>query len=384
MWVYLKQHLCRHMINFLSMRKPLRSPCNRERAQGQLKHKEARMAYHFRNLVFEGGGVKGIAYIGAMAVMKDEGILQAIQRVGGTSAGAINATLFALGFSIDEQRTILNRLDFNNFKDDSTGVIRDTDRLLNKFGWYKGDFFHDWISKHIKKKLGDPNATFKHLQAAKKPDLYVYGTNLSTCFGEVFSIEHTPNVRIADAVRISMSIPLFFAAVRNPRDDVYVDGGVLDNFPVKLFDRQKYIDAANLATMAAQRPYYDKENTRFLKKQPSSSPYVYNKETLGFRLDSKQEIGVFRYGAEPAHEKIDNFFDYVKALVGTMMESQANSHLHSDDWQRTIYIDSLGVKTTEFDLSDAKKKKLEESGAKGARDYLTWFNNPTSEPFNRP
>ena len=56
------------------------------------------MAYHFRNLVFEGGGVKGIAYIGAMKVLKDEGILQNITRVGGTSAGAINAALFALGF----------------------------------------------------------------------------------------------------------------------------------------------------------------------------------------------------------------------------------------------------------------------------------------------
>ena len=136
--------------------------------------------------------------------------------------------------------------------------------------------------------------------------------------------------------------------------------------------------------MAEKKEYYEKENKRFLKKHPSSSPYVYNKETLGFRLDSKQEIGVFRYGAEPAHEKIDDFFDYIKALVSTMMESQANSHLHGDDWHRTIHIDSLGVKTTEFDLSDAKKKKLEESGAKGATAYFKWFNNAESDPFNRP
>lgn len=342
------------------------------------------MAYHFKNLVFEGGGVKGIAYIGAMKVLDGEGILAAIERVGGTSAGAINATLFALGFSIDEQRTILNRLNFKNFMDDDWGAIRDTNRLLNKFGWYKGDFFHEWISKLIKKKLGDANATFEHLKAANKPDLYVYGTNLSTRFGEVFSFEHTPTSRIADAVRISMSIPLFFAAVRNPREDVYVDGGVLDNYPVKLFDRKKYIDPANHGTMAALRDYYEKENKKFLKKHPNSSPYVYNKETLGFRLDSKQEIGVFRYGAEPAHNNIDDFFDYIKALVSTIMESQANRHLHSDDWHRTIYIDTLGVKTTEFDISAAKKKNLEASGEKGATDYLNWFNHQKSTPLNRP
>ena len=57
------------------------------------------MPYHFRNLVFEGGGVKGIAYIGAMQVLEEKGILTSVQRVGGTSAGAINATLLALGYS---------------------------------------------------------------------------------------------------------------------------------------------------------------------------------------------------------------------------------------------------------------------------------------------
>lgn len=342
------------------------------------------MAYHFRNLVFEGGGVKGIAYVGAMQVLKNKGILKNIQRVGGTSAGAINATLFSLGFTNAQTRKILNKLDFNNFLDDSWGVVRDTDRLLNKFGWYKGDFFHEWISGHIEKKLGYPNATFRDLKENARPDLYVYGTNLSTRFGEVFSVEHTPTTRIADAVRISMSIPLFFAAVRNPRNDVYVDGGVLNNYPVKLFDRKKYISPEKHETMAMATDYYDEENTRYLAQRPQGSPYVFNRETLGFRLDSKQEIGIFRYGNEPKHHEIDDFFDYVKSLVGTILDSQGNTHLHSDDWQRTIYIDTLGVGTTEFDLSDEKKKELEDSGRKGAQDYFDWYDSAESKPVNQP
>jgi NTE family protein len=110
-----------------------------------------------------------------------------------------------------------------------------------------------------------------------------------------------------------MSIPLFFSAVRNARDDVYVDGGVLNNYPVKLFDREKYISPENQKKMAIRTNYYEKENKSFLRKHPSSSPYVYNAETLGFRLDSKKEIAAFRYGAEPAHHKIDDLFDYIKA-----------------------------------------------------------------------
>ena len=72
------------------------------------------MVYHFRNLVFEGGGVKGIAYVGAMQFLKKKGVLKNIQRVGGTSAGAINATLFALGFTNTETKKILKNLNFNN------------------------------------------------------------------------------------------------------------------------------------------------------------------------------------------------------------------------------------------------------------------------------
>ena len=342
------------------------------------------MAYHFRNLVFEGGGVKGIAYVGAMQVLQEKKVLQNIERVGGTSAGAINATLFALGYTPAQQRTIIRKMNFKSFLDDSWGAIRDTNRLINEFGWYKGKFFHEWISGHVKKQLGDANATFSNLKESGKPELFVYGTNLSTHFGEVFSHEHTPNMRIADAIRISMSLPLFFSAIRNPRNDVYVDGGVLNNYPIKVFDREKYVKAPDVKKMVIETSYYKKENARFLKKHPTSSPYVYNRETLGFRLDSKQEIGVFRYGAEPIHQSIDDFFDYIFGLVKTVLESQGNLHLHSDDWQRTIYIDTLGVGTTDFDLSDEIKTKLEESGRKGAFEYFKWYDNKDSNPINRP
>ena len=93
------------------------------------------------------------------------------------------------------------------------------------------------------------------MKSSKRPflDIYLMGTNLSTGFSEIFSAEHTPRYCIADAARISMSIPLFFAAVRNVRSDVYVDGGMLDNYPVKIFDRTKYVKG-NLT----RTDYYEK------------------------------------------------------------------------------------------------------------------------------
>jgi NTE family protein len=341
------------------------------------------MAYHFKNLIFEGGGVKGIAYVGAMQVLEAKGILKDIVRVGGTSAGAINATLLGLNYSVDETMQTLSRLNFRRFLDDSWGIVRDTNRLITEFGWYKGDFFRTWIGEIIEAKTGNSESTFLEVDSLKKErnfrDLYFIGTNLSTGFGEVLSFEHTPRMCVADAVRISMSIPLFFAAKRSMRGDVYVDGGVVDNYPVKVFDRQKYVQEH-----FAVPPYYEEHNKELRAAGKDISPYVYNKETLGFRLDSAREIAVFRDQAEPEHQKIEDFFAYTWALVETILSIQNNYHLHGDDWQRTIYIDTLGVGTTDFDLNDDKKDALVASGRTNTQKYLEWYDNPANQPANRP
>lgn len=340
------------------------------------------MAYQFRNLVFEGGGVKGIAYAGALESLGRRRVLSAIRRVGGTSAGAIHACLFALGYSNRETRELLAELDFQQFLDADWGVLRDTRRLLTRYGWYRGDAFHNWIGARVADKLGDPRATFGHLQAAGRPDLYVYGTNLSTGLGEVFSVEHTPAHIIADAVRISMSLPLYFTAVRNARHEVYVDGGVLDNYPVKLFDRLGYIDPDDQAVAARDTDYYARINKGPLSPR-GRGPYVYNRQTLGLRVDANDEIVAFRDGIQPPAREIDDFFDYGRALVATLIEAQGNQHLHSDDWQRTIYIDSLGVGTTQFDLDVRQRDRLIASGRAGVKTYFDWFTSRGAEPVNR-
>ena len=339
--------------------------------------------YHFRNLVFEGGGVKGVAYVGALRELRKRNILRNIERIGGTSAGAINAVLLATGHGQRETTEILLNLEFKNFLDDSWGVVRDLRRVSRKYGWHKGDFFRAWIGERIKSKTGDADATFADLQRLGMLDLYLIVTNLSTGFSEVMSAEHTPDMPVADATRMSMSIPLFFTAIRNERKDVYVDGGVLRNYPVKVFDREKYIDTKRLERHSVATDYYARDNR---KQKKQSCLFCYNKETLGFRLDSKEEIARFRDQRPPAAEKIDDFFGYASALLRTVMNVQNNAHLHSDDWQRTIYVDTLGVGTTDFELSDTKKRKLIRSGADAVQAYFDWYDNTRGKtlPNNHP
>jgi NTE family protein len=341
------------------------------------------MAVQFRNLIFEGGGVKGIAYVGALQILQQRDIVRDLTRVGGTSAGAINALILALGYSNREQLELMQSVDFRRFMDDSFGVIRDIRRLATEFGWNRGDFFTGWIAELIRARLGDPRATFADLQASGRPALYVVGTNLATGYSEVFSAERHPAMPLATAVRISMAIPLFFAAVRHgDRKDVYVDGGVMLNYPIKLFDRERYIDASE-SYAARSTAYYNRENAAFVLARPGRSPYVYNRQTLGLRLDTQEEIGLYRYDEPLRGRPIGKFTDYARALLQALMNAQENQHLHSDDWQRTVYINTLDVGTTDFDISDERKQALLLQGIAGTENYFRWFEDPSEQPVNR-
>ena len=95
---------------------------------------------------------------------------------------------------------------------------------------------------------------------------------------------------------------------------------------------------------------------------------------------------MFRDSAEPEHRKIDDFFDYAGALINSVLSVQENQHLHSDDWHRTIYINTLKVKTTDFDLPDQDKRDLIEQGEEGVKIYFDWYDNAKKNdlPSNLP
>jgi NTE family protein len=322
------------------------------------------MTYPFRNLVFEGGGVKGIAYVGAMEILEKRDILSNIKRVGGTSAGAINAVLCAAGFTNEETRQVLAGLEFTNFLDDEWGILRDGKRLIEE---YRADSSANGSAASWKRSWA--TTTRRSSRWSRRPGNSCTSTE--------------PISRRASVRCTLLSTLRFFRAVRNGRGDVFVDGGLLSNYPIRLFDREKYVEGA--ASYARRTEYYEAHNAELRRNRPQSSPYVYNRETLGFRLDSKREIAIFRDGGEPPREEIDDFFDYVLALIRTIMEAQGNQHLHADDWHRTVYIDTLGVGTTDFDLSDERKQALIESGRTDAERYFRWYDDLENDPaINHP
>ena len=193
------------------------------------------MTNPFENLVFEGGGVKGLAFCGALKVLEERGIITDVKGLAGSSAGAITAGLLACGYTSDEILDELKPKDFNEFKDDDFGIFRDVKRLMTEFGFFAGKEFHRWYGELLAKRIGHPDVTFGEIFEKYERELVVTGTCLNRRETHYYTRKRNPHMPVRDAVRISMSIPLFFAAVEW-KGDFLVDGGVLNNYPIWVFD----------------------------------------------------------------------------------------------------------------------------------------------------
>ncbi|HWM26774.1 MAG TPA: patatin-like phospholipase family protein [Chthoniobacterales bacterium] len=328
----------------------------------------------FRSLVFEGGGVKGIAYAGALEELEKRGIVEDVTRIAGTSAGAISAALLALGATSDFVAEAVGGTNFRSFMDSSFGLVRDAKRVFSDYGWFKGDEFSEWMRKQVYALTDNPNLTFGQLWELvekKKPGfkkLYVTGSNLSGQIPIVYSGK-TADTPIWLGVRVSMSIPLFFAAIRDTNNSILVDGGVTWNYPLDIFDFKGFLsDPAG-----GVKPTYTQYD----------ADHIYNKETLGLRVDTRDQIQAEKDGWKSPPRSVNNFVDYVACLVAYMGDMANRLHLHENDWHRTIFIDASGVGTTEFSLSDAKTQMLIENGRRGVVEYFKWFEDPNSKPINR-
>src|SRR5688572_3554591 len=112
-------------------------------------------AQSYENLVFEGGGVRGIAYCGALSVLEEKEIIKNLKRVAGTSAGAVQAALVSLNYSSAEITAIISEMNIKQFNDGHMIFFGGSHRLRKNFGWYKGDVFLKWMEDLIEKKTGN-------------------------------------------------------------------------------------------------------------------------------------------------------------------------------------------------------------------------------------
>lgn len=288
--------------------------------------------------VFEGGGVKGIALVGALKAAEELGFT--FRAVAGTSAGAIVASLVAAGYTADELRLILMEKDFKDFMDPVasgiTGWIPGSNfaKAWNAMGLYKGDHFHDWIREKLSWKIfGNKrkSPTFNDLLEKTRIPLKVVTIELISQKVWVFESQRNATSHVADVVRMSMSIPFFFVPYRRG-SEIYVDGGVLSNFPAWVFKEVQDIEPLPV---------------------------------LGFRFEPDSS------------DLITNVWELSLALIGTIQK--IGEQLLNEDTPNIIPVNlpTLGIGTTDFDLTDTDKENLYQWGYERARGSLLDSFPPT-------
>lgn len=286
--------------------------------------------------VFEGSGMKSIGLVGALSVVEKKGFTW--HRLAGTSSGAIVATLLAAGYNADEIKTIIMDTSFQSLLK-KTWVQRlplgSQIRIFFKNGMYPGDLVVQWM-EHLLLQKGI--RTFGDLEEGK---LRIIASDISR--GKLLILpddakdygwkpEEFP---ISLAVRMSTSIPFFFDPVifitnHDPLQMYYiVDGAILSNFPVWLFDRDH-----------GGNPEWP---------------------TFGFNIVGKNE-------GQPYQVK--GPFSMLNALFLTMLEARDQRYVEDLSSLRTIFIPDKGVRTTEFHLSVEKKEELFQSGVQSAEKFF--------------
>lgn len=309
------------------------------------------------DLVLEGGGVKGIGLVGAVAALHDKGYeFGAPGRVAGTSAGAIVGSLIAAGLPVPAMVKLMRELDYRRFRDSPPlGLLGRGASLLTALGIYRGDYLHRWIAEQLAGcgvrtfrdlKLADPGSDLPPERAYR---LVVVVSDVSN--GRMLRLPWDypqygldPDEQpVADAVRASASIPFYFRPFPLTLPDgggrvLCTDGGMLTNFPVHIFDR------------------YD--------RQPRWP-------TFGVKLSARPPEGRWGAGTTPVRGPVG----FARALVSTLVE--AHDRLDLDDpavCARTVFVGTDGVNATDFGLSEASRDELYQAGRYAAKDFLAGWD----------
>jgi NTE family protein len=284
--------------------------------------------------VFSGGGLKGFALVGAYEVLEKKGYQ--FKRVAGTSAGAILASFIAAGYTAKEMERLFDDLDLNSLLDSRLTMLPFP--LLKwlhiywRLGLYQGKELEKWFLEKLADKgvysFSDlPEGSLKLVASdltngrmiVLPDDLERYGIAKET-------------FPVARAVRMSCGIPFFFEPVRlkiGSGDTIVVDGGVLSNFPMWIFDND---------VGKRDRP------------------------VIGLKLSRRKE--------EFEGRQINNAINLFEALFSTMKNAHDEKYISRKHEKNIVFIPVDNYSATQFDLDEESKRNLMDIGRKRTELFL--------------
>jgi NTE family protein len=314
------------------------------------------------NAVFEGGGIRGIGHVGAACVFEKKGY--EFINVAGSSAGAIVASLLAAGYRCDEINKEMKNLDYVKFRQESFlgrfGIAGKAASILFRYGIYSADYFEKWLNSLLAKK---GKVTFGDIKATNNPcsdspyKLQITASDLTDKRLLILPNDlpdfciNPETFPIAKAVRMSMSIPIFYEPYRlkdcSGREHYIVDGGLLSNYPIWLFDNEK-------------------------------SEYQCSTIGLKFVDQTKNDSTIITKHTDM------NIIEYIMSIASTALNAKDKQYISNSkgDYQRTVSIPTTvtiddktkKIGATDFDISKAESEALFYNGVTAASKFLNAWN----------
>lgn len=271
----------------------------------------------YRNLVFAGGGMKGLAYAGVFRYLEEVGFNP--RRLIGVSVGSIYALCLCLGYTSEEIHGAGLKGDWSILGDMSIGALRN-------YGICNGENLATLIINIIKKKGYADTLTFSELFTICGIDLFIGVYRLED--GKPIDYWHktAPNMSVAEAVRMSCTVPMIFTPIFK-NGSTYIDGGLFNKYPICKFDG-KTKNAYTFGICLGD----DRTRTRKWNTKSVSS--------------------------------------YIHAILSSMRREYNRMQFKEEDFERTVLVDTGDVDTLDYDINERTRVMLARNGYSATRDFF--------------
>ena len=259
--------------------------------------------------IFSGGGTRLSAHIGIIKALHDMKI--GFDTLVGVSGGSIIASLYAKGYSVEQMRELALVTDFKQFTEFSLV------RLLREGGLSSGDVFQNWIDEQLE------GAVFADMPL----DLNILATDVNGGGPVLFNKHATPDMKVSEAVRYSMSIPLIFS-FKPFKEYLLVDGAILS------------------------------EDALFEDWRGDGTPSVC------FRLQSTEQK------RKAIKKNLLQLPQYVGMLIRTFMTAISREYGNAKYWHNTVVVNTGEVSAVDFSLTPEIKNTLFELGYSTTKEFL--------------
>ena len=243
---------------------------------------------NIKHLVLSGGGLLGISYIGLFKYFEEKDYIKNIQSITGCSAGAIFGSLLAIGYTYNELNNIVKSMIFKDYLKINVDSILN---FTNTKGFESGTNLNLFIRNCIKNKTGNENITFSQIQEKYNIKLQIGVTNLTKNKFELLNNTTSPELPIHKAISASVAIPFIFEPIVI-NNDIYCDGGVLDNLPI-----DTVINMYNIIDTNEDKEEKEKDKEEKVKEDNELSIigfYLINKSEI-INKDNYKSIGISQY-----------------------------------------------------------------------------------------